>query len=108
MKRGIYIVMGLVATFLRGFAQEGASNIEFVENKGQWDSRVKFKGELSTGALYLEKNGFSVMLYDTADLAALNAGHHGSSSSGGVSSAINEKGMYKSAAATIGSVGASG
>jgi hypothetical protein len=27
-----------------GFAQQGTSNIEFVENKGQWDPRVKFRG----------------------------------------------------------------
>src|SRR6185312_10433046 len=77
MKRGVYIVLGLVTAFLRGFAQQGASNIEFVENKGQWDSRVQFKGELPTGALFLEKTGFSVMLYDTTDLQALTLAHHG-------------------------------
>src|ERR1700722_6014539 len=93
MKRGFYIVMGLLATFLRGFAQDGASNIEFVENKGQWDSRVQFKGELPTGALFLEKTGFSVMLYDTTDLAALTAAHHG------VAAANSGTGSFKSAGA---------
>ena len=77
MKRGIYIIVGLVAAFLRGFGQQGASNIEFVENKGQWDSRVQFKGELPAGALFLEKKGFSVILYDTSDLQALTLAHHG-------------------------------
>ena len=99
MKRGFYIVMGLVAAFLRGFAQEGASNIEFVENKGQWDSRVQFKGELSTGALFLEKKGFSVVLYDTTDLAALTLAHHGVVAAAG--------GSYKSVGASGGGSGAS-
>src|ERR1700753_3096190 len=75
MKRGIYILMSLLAGFVQGYAQQ--SNIEFVENKGQWDSRVQFKGELPTGALFLEKTGFSIMLYDTSDLQALTRAHHG-------------------------------
>lgn len=80
MKRGIYIIIGLLAAFGRGFAQQ--SNIEFVENKGQWDSRVRFKGELPTGALFLEKSGFSIMMYDTSDLQALTRAHHGVSGGG--------------------------
>ena len=77
MKRGFYIAMGLVIAVLRVFAQEGAANIEFVENKGQWDQRVQFKGELPTGALFLEKKGFSVLLYNADDLTALTSAHHG-------------------------------
>src|SRR5215469_16456196 len=77
MKRGFYITVWLIAAFLKGFAQEGASNIEFVENKGQWDPNVRFKGELPTGALFLEKKGFSVVMYDTAGLAILTESHHG-------------------------------
>ena len=100
MKRGFYIVMGLLATFLRGFAQQGASNIEFVENKGQWDPRVQFKGELSTGALFLEKQGFSVVMYDTTDLQALTLAHHGVVAAAG--------GSYKSVGASGGAPGASG
>ena len=91
--------MGLLATFLRGFAQQGASNIEFVENKGQWDPRVQFKGELSTGALFLEKQGFSVVMYDTTDLQALTLAHHGVVAAAG--------GSYKSAGASGGAATAS-
>jgi gliding motility-associated-like protein len=77
LKRGFYIVMALLAVAVRGFAQDGASNIEFTENKGQWDPNVRFKGELPTGALFLEKKGFSVLLYNADDLAALTGAHHG-------------------------------
>src|SRR6185312_4240134 len=55
----------------------GASNIEFVENKGQWDPRVQFKGDIPNGALFLEKAGFRVLLYNTDDLTAMTAAHHG-------------------------------
>ena len=61
MKNTFYIILVLTVAGLRAFGQ-GASNIEFVENKGQWDPRVQFKGEISTGALFLEKKGFSTLL----------------------------------------------
>lgn len=80
MKKGFYIVIGLMVAALRGFAQDGASNIEFVENKGQWDPRVRFKGELPNGALFLEKTGFSVLLYNSDDLTAMTDAHHGKTS----------------------------
>ena len=57
---------------LRGFAQEGASNIEFVENKGQWDPRVIFRGQISIGTLFLEKGGFTALLYHPDDLERLS------------------------------------
>jgi hypothetical protein len=77
LKRGFYFIMALLAVAVRGFAQDGASNIEFTENKGQWDPKVRFKGELPTGALFLEKKGFSVLLYNADDLTALTGAHHG-------------------------------
>ncbi len=55
-------------------AQEGSPNIEFVENKGQWDKQVDFKGEISSGAFFLHHNGFSVLLQDINGLRSLS-GH---------------------------------
>jgi len=43
------------------------SNIEFVENKGQWDKQIKFLGQLAAGAFYVEKDGFMVLQHNTAD-----------------------------------------
>ena len=62
---------------LSGLAQQGVSNIEFVENKGQWDPRVKFMGRVSVGNLFLEKGGFSTLLYHPDDLAKVTADMHG-------------------------------
>lgn len=67
-----------VTAILPGFAQEGeVSNIEFVENKGQWDSRVDFKGEMMVGAFFLQKKGFTVLLHNADDLVRMTEAHHG-------------------------------
>src|SRR4029079_3430456 len=50
---------------------------EFVENKGQWDSRVLFRGEIPAGEFYLHKNGFTVAQHNTNDLVRLFEKAHG-------------------------------
>jgi gliding motility-associated-like protein len=55
-----------------------AQYIEFIENKGQWDPAVKFKGEMpGSGAFYLEKNGYKVVLHNKEDYAQLDIHRHG-------------------------------
>jgi len=66
-----------IAAVLPGFAQDDASNIEFVENKGQWDPRVDFKGEMMVGAFFLQKKGFTVLLHNADELARMSGAHHG-------------------------------
>lgn len=74
MGRKNFIILGLlILTTLRIVAQ---SNFEFVENKGQWDNQIKFKGELSTGAFFLQKKGFTVLLHNPADLIRISGGDH--------------------------------
>jgi hypothetical protein len=55
------------------------ANLEFIENKGQWDERVKFKGVINNGAFFLEEKGFSVLLNNPADLKKLADRFHGNS-----------------------------
>jgi gliding motility-associated-like protein len=74
-KSVITVTLVLIAT-LRIAAQSGPSTFEFVENKGQWDSRVKFKGELPSGDFYLQQNGFTVVQYNTDDLFRSLQRHH--------------------------------
>ena len=84
MKKILSIACLCVILFgsLESFSQS-YSNLEFVENKGQWDNLVKFRGLTSTGAFYLEKNGYRVLQHNTADLDALasyfHADNHGNS-----------------------------
>ncbi|WP_431214350.1 hypothetical protein ACQ86N_05760 [Puia sp. P3] len=44
LRRRLYIVVGLLIVLLKGFAQDGSSNIEFVENKGQVGQPGKIQG----------------------------------------------------------------
>jgi len=51
-------------------------NFEFTENKGQWDSQVRFRGNIGdNGAFFLGKEGFTVLLHNPADVARFS--HHG-------------------------------
>lgn len=56
-----------------------AAQLQFVENKGQWDSKVTFKAEIATGAFFMENNGFTVLQQNPADLEKITALVHGES-----------------------------
>jgi len=62
------IILLLTISAFKVFAQGGPSAFEFVENKGQWESKIKFKGELPAGEFYLHPNGFTVVQHNTDDL----------------------------------------
>ena len=62
--------------------------MEFVENKGQWDNEIKYKGDFSSGSFFLENKGFAVLMHNGTDLNKIAASVHGHSDS---STAINEK-----------------
>ncbi len=55
-----------------GFAQ-----VQFIQNKGQWDSKVNYRGDFSTGAFFLENQGFTVLVNDPTDLNAVFELIHG-------------------------------
>lgn len=51
--------------------------MEFIQNKGQWDSRVEYRGDFSTGSFFLENQGFTVVLHNVDDLKFLSEQMHG-------------------------------
>jgi gliding motility-associated-like protein len=55
------------------------SNIEFIENKGQWDSHIRFSGQVSAGAFYVERSGFMVVQHNPVDWSKIAdfTHHHG-------------------------------
>ena len=73
MQRFIFSFFVLFS-FLKASAQSG--NFLFTENKGQWDSRVKFFGELTAGALFLEADGYTVLLHEPSELQNILHRHH--------------------------------
>jgi hypothetical protein len=53
------------------------ANLEFTENKGQWDERVKFKGVMNNGAFFLQEKGFTVLLNNPEDFQQMADAFHG-------------------------------
>ncbi|MGZ3849647.1 MAG: DUF7948 domain-containing protein [Flavisolibacter sp.] len=47
-------------------------NVEFIENRGQWDSQVLFMGKVSAGAFFIQKEGFTVVQHNTEDWQRLH------------------------------------
>ncbi|THU42016.1 PKD domain-containing protein [Niastella caeni] len=69
------MAVALCITGVTQLAAQGPSTFEFVENKGQWDNQVRFKGDLPTGNFYLHKNGFTVVQHNTTDLKQVYDNH---------------------------------
>ena len=65
-----FLVLPVLAAISQG-------NIEFIENKGQWDNRVRYKGNVSNGAFFIRKDGFTVLQHNPADFANLGRYLHG-------------------------------
>ncbi|MEO5997213.1 MAG: PKD domain-containing protein [Chitinophagaceae bacterium] len=75
-KISILFIFGILCT-CKLLAQNDANALEFVENKGQWENNIRFKGVLSNGAFFLHKTGFTVIQYSPDDLARLAESAHG-------------------------------
>jgi gliding motility-associated-like protein len=52
------------------------NNIEFIENKGQWDARIKYKGDINAGALFIRSGGITVLQHNPHDLELLKEMDH--------------------------------
>lgn len=65
----------------------GFPNLEFIENKGQWGSEVKFRAGIGAGYFFMHGDGFTVLQHDTADLNRiqdlLHKSRHSASTGGG-------------------------
>lgn len=61
---------------LAGFSGS-AQNVEFVENKGQWDSKVRFMSQVPGGAIFIHDKGFTIVQHHKEDLQELQEMAHG-------------------------------
>lgn len=66
----------LLVSCLIGITTFAQNNIEFVENKGQWDPHVKFMGRLSNGAFFVEQNGYTVVQHNAQDWEKVHEATH--------------------------------
>jgi gliding motility-associated-like protein len=65
---------------MRTQAQVIPGNMEFIENKGQWDTAMNFRANIPNGNFFLQQHGFSVLLQNADDMEALRLFMHGRSS----------------------------
>ena len=73
----VYKTIGRIFVFILLCTNAFAQNyLQFIENKGQWDSRIRFKGELSAGSFALQSTGYRVMLHNKEDLTRISESRH--------------------------------
>ncbi|MEO6252040.1 MAG: PKD domain-containing protein [Ferruginibacter sp.] len=70
----LQFIILLAAIFFTGDVR---AQMEFIQNKGQWDSRVEYRGDFSTGSFFLENQGFTVLLHNVDDLKLVSEQMHG-------------------------------
>lgn len=101
--------MFFAAFLLPAFAAiaQSYNNIEFIENKGQWDSRVQYKGEVSNGSFFIRSGGFTVLQHDPVDFANVAKFFHGQNPDGGAVTS-KDKIVLRSHAYHVDFLGASG
>ena len=51
--------------------QAQTGNVEFIENKGQWDQSVKFRSDIPAGSFFIRSGGFTVLQHNQQDLKQL-------------------------------------
>lgn len=102
--------IALLASIFPAIAQD-YNNIEFIENKGQWDSRVKFKGEVNAGAVFVRSNGFTILQHNPQDYAVLqsmtNEHNNHKPPGAGISARLDSRFVLRSHSYNIDFVGAS-
>ena len=75
--------ISLILIFCIGIVRVHAQGyLDFVENKGQWESFIQFKSELSASAFALTKNGYRVLQHNVDDYAAIADSKHAYSAHG--------------------------
>ncbi len=60
-------------------AHASFAQMQFIENKGQWEKQVQYKSEIPNGAFFLERTGFTVVMHKEEDMRALEDRMHGGS-----------------------------
>lgn len=53
-----------------------AAQIQFIENKGQWEKQVQYKIQLKAGAFFIENDGFTIVQHNAGELEKLNGHRH--------------------------------
>jgi len=52
------------------------AQVQFIENKGQWDQKIKFKSDAGSGSIFLTEKGFTISQYNPEDLDNIKISRH--------------------------------
>ncbi len=63
-------------TALSFATQKAFCQIEFIENKGQWDRKVKFMTPAGSGSFFVQKNGFTIAQHNPSDVQNIKMKRH--------------------------------
>lgn len=77
MKILVKILSCLIISSLLLLSISVKAQVEFIQNKGQWDPRVEYRGDFSGGSFFLENQGFTVAIHNVNDLKFLSEQMHG-------------------------------
>lgn len=53
------------------------AQVQFIENKGQWDKNIKFKSVAGDGSFFLTENGFTISQFNSKDVINIKERIHG-------------------------------
>lgn len=73
MKKSVFFLVAFLV-FQTGFSKDG--QIQFIENKNQWESQIAFKADLPGGALFLTPNKLVYNFYSATRLHDLHEKKH--------------------------------
>ncbi len=71
----IYFILFSVTLFAQAQVHK-PGEIEFIENKNQWNSKVLYKADMKTGAVFLEKDGITFLFKSIEDLNKIHSLQH--------------------------------
>ena len=80
LKRFLLFITVVISAF--AVSAQSYNNIEFIENKGQWDNRVLYKGDVSNGSFFIRSGGFTVVQHNPVEFANVGKFLHGQNPDG--------------------------
>lgn len=104
MQKSFIVLITLIVLHSVATAQN-YDNIQFVENKGQWDQQVKYKGDVDAGSVFIRSSGFTILKHDKQDYNNLMSMMHGDMK--GESKGVDKKTVLRSHSWNVDFVGAS-
>ncbi len=75
-KSSLFIVFFLLLFFQ---SKKSWAQMEFVQNKGQWNKKVLYRGDFNNGSFFLESKGFTVLMHKADDVIKLSEYTHSTS-----------------------------